>query len=42
MIKVEMSDTDDLKDLMTADEYAEYVAQEKEAGEEDEEEEEEE
>lgn len=40
MIKVEMSDADDLKDLMTAEEYAEYVEQEKEAGEEEEEEEE--
>ena len=38
MIKVEMSDKDDLKDLMSAEEYAEYVEQQK--GEEDEEEEE--
>jgi glycine cleavage system H protein len=29
MIRVEMSDTDDLKDLMTAEEYAEYVEQQK-------------
>ncbi|OGQ80043.1 MAG: glycine cleavage system protein H [Deltaproteobacteria bacterium RIFCSPLOWO2_12_FULL_60_19] len=29
MIKLEMSDKDDLKDLMTAEEYAEYVAQQK-------------
>lgn len=42
MVKVEMSDPDDLKDLMSADEYAEYVEQQKEAGEEEEEEEEEE
>ncbi len=45
MVKVEMSDPDDLKDLMSADEYAEYVEQQKEAGgevEEDEEGEEEE
>ncbi len=36
MIKVEMADKDDLKDLMSAEEYAEYVEQQK--GEEDEEE----
>ncbi len=30
MIKVEMSDADDLKDLMNAEEYAEYVEQQKE------------
>ena len=29
MIKLEMNDKDDLKDLMTAEEYAEYVAQQK-------------
>jgi len=40
MIRVEMNDKDDLKDLMPAEEYAEYVAQQKE--EEDEEEEEDE
>lgn len=40
MIKVEMSDPDDLKDLMSSDEYAEYVEQQRETGEEDEEEEE--
>ena len=34
MIKVEMSDTDDLKDLMSAEEYAEYVDQQKEEGDE--------
>lgn len=38
MIKVEMSDADDLKDLMSAEEYAEYVDQQKEKeGEEEEE-----
>ncbi len=38
MIKVEMSDADDLKDLMSAEEYAEYVEQQKEKeGEEEEE-----
>jgi glycine cleavage system H protein len=41
MIKVEMSDMDDLKDLMSADEYAEYVEQQKEEEEEEEDEEEE-
>ena len=30
MIKVEMSDMDDLKDLMSAEEYAEYIEQQKE------------
>jgi glycine cleavage system H protein len=30
MVRVELSDIDDLKDLMDADEYAEYVAQQKE------------
>src|SRR5207247_3821039 len=39
MVRVEMTDEDDLKDLMTAEEYAEYVQQQKE--EEDEEEEDE-
>ena len=29
MIKVEMTDSDDLKDLMSAEEYAEYVEQQK-------------
>jgi glycine cleavage system H protein len=38
MIKVEMSDKDDLKDLMTAEEYAEYVAQQKGEDEDDEDE----
>ncbi|HEY5599915.1 MAG TPA: glycine cleavage system protein GcvH [Candidatus Manganitrophaceae bacterium] len=43
MIKVEISDMDDLKDLMTAEEYAEYVDKEKEdKGEEEEDDEEEE
>ena len=37
LIKVEMTDKDDLKDLMSAEEYAEYVEQQK--AEEDEEEE---
>jgi hypothetical protein len=35
MIKVEMSDVDDLKDLMSADEYTEYLAQQKETDEEE-------
>jgi glycine cleavage system H protein len=39
MIRVEMSDIDDLKDLMTAEEYAEYVEQQK--GEEEDEDEDE-
>ena len=30
MVRVELSDVDDLKDLMDAEEYAEYVAQQKE------------
>jgi glycine cleavage system H protein len=30
MIKVEMTDKDDLKDLMSAEEYAEYIEQQKE------------
>jgi glycine cleavage system H protein len=38
MIKVEMSDADDLKDLMSAEEYAEYVDQQKEGEDEGEEE----
>ena len=43
MVRVEMTDVDDLKDLMTADEYAEFVEQQKEeAGEEDDESEDEE
>jgi glycine cleavage system H protein len=41
MVRVELSDIDDLKDLMDADEYAEYVAQQKEdADEEDDDEDE--
>ena len=42
LIKVEMTDKDDLKDLMSAEEYAEYVEQQKaeEDGEEENEEEE--
>lgn len=40
MIKVEMSDKDDLKDLMSAEEYAEYLDQKKEEDEEEGEEEE--
>src|SRR4029453_7118040 len=35
MIRVELTDKDDLKDLMDADEYAEYVAQQKEEDEDD-------
>ena len=42
MIRVELSDLDDLKDLMDADEYAEYVAQQKEENDDDEEEDDEE
>jgi glycine cleavage system H protein len=38
MIKVEISDMDDLKDLMNAEEYAEYIEQQKEEDEEDEDE----
>src|SRR5262249_32231558 len=41
MIRVEMTDEDDLKDLMTHEEYAEYVEQEKEDEDEEEEDEEE-
>jgi glycine cleavage system H protein len=41
MIRVELSDMDDLKDLMDAEEYAEYVAQQKEEEDDDEEEDEE-
>ena len=37
MIRVEMTDEEDLKDLMTAEEYAEYVEQQKEDEDEDEE-----
>lgn len=37
MVKVEMTDKDDLKDLMSAEEYAEYVEQQKEAEDEEEE-----
>jgi glycine cleavage system H protein len=40
MVRVELSDIDDLKDLMDADEYAEYVAQQKEDDDDDEEEDE--
>ena len=36
MIRVELSDKDDLKDLMDEDEYGEYVAQQKEDGDDDE------
>ena len=39
MIKIEMNDKDDLKDLMSTEEYAEYVAQQK--GEDDDEDEDE-
>ena len=42
MIKVEMSDKDDLKDLMSAEEYAEYIEQQKEEDEDEKEDEEEE
>jgi glycine cleavage system H protein len=41
MIRVELSDVDDLKDLMDADEYAEYVQQQKENDEEEDEDEDE-
>ena len=37
MIKVQMSDKDELKDLLAADEYGEYVARETEEDDEDEE-----
>ena len=40
LIRVELSDADDLKDLMDADEYAEYVAQQKEDDDDEEEDEE--
>jgi glycine cleavage system H protein len=40
MIRVEMTDEEDLKDLMTAEEYAEYVEQQKEDDEEEDDEEE--
>ena len=40
MIRVEMTDEEDLKDLMTAEEYAEYVDQQKEDDDEEEEEDE--
>lgn len=36
MIRVELSDKDDLKDLMDEEEYSEYVAQQKEEGDDDE------
>jgi len=36
MVRVEMTDMGDLNDLMTADEYAEFVAQQKEEAEEEE------
>jgi glycine cleavage system H protein len=42
MIRVEISDTDDLKDLMTAEEYAEYLEQQKGEDEDEEDESEEE
>jgi hypothetical protein len=35
MIRVEMNDKDDLKDLMSPEEYAEYVAEQKEEEDED-------
>ena len=35
MIKIEMTDKDDLKDLMSAEEYAEYIEQQKEEDEEE-------
>jgi len=41
LIRVEMQDMDDLKDLMTAEEYAEYVEQQKEDDEEEDDDEEE-
>ena len=41
IIRVEMTDKDDLKDLMTAEEYADYVDQQKEDNEDEEDEEEE-
>jgi glycine cleavage system H protein len=39
MVRVELSDIDDLKDLMDAEEYAEYVAQQKEDDDEEDEDE---
>lgn len=42
MVRVELSDIDDLKDLMDAEEYAEYVAQQKEDEDEEEDEDEDE
>jgi glycine cleavage system H protein len=42
MIKVEMTDKDDLKDLMSAEEYAEYIEQQKEKDGEEEDDDEEE
>ena len=39
LIRVELSDADDLKDLMDADEYTEYVAQQKEEDDDEEDEE---
>ena len=39
LIRVELSDADDLKDLMDAEEYAEYVAQQKEDDDDEEDEE---
>jgi glycine cleavage system H protein len=39
MIRVDLTDPDDLKDLMDAEEYAEYVAQQKEEEEEEDDEE---
>jgi glycine cleavage system H protein len=42
MIKVEMTDKDDLKDLMSAEEYAEYIEQQKEEDEEEDDDEKEE
>jgi glycine cleavage system H protein len=35
MVRVEMTDMDDLKDLMTAEEYAEFIEQQKEEAEEE-------
>ena len=40
MIRVELSDMDDLKDLMDDEEYAEYVAQQKDEDEDEDEEDE--
>jgi glycine cleavage system H protein len=40
MVRVELTDIDDLKDLMDAEEYAEYVAQQKEDDDDDEDEDE--